>query len=59
MPGGEGRDVYKLARSANSDVDTINPNPKFVLQFINTDNGKAQNISILIRDVRQNKIPLE
>ena len=59
MPGGEGRDVYKLARTANSDFDTSDPNPKFVLQFINTDNGKAQNISILIRDVRQNKIPLD
>lgn len=59
MPGGESKDVYKLARTANSDVDGVNPNPKFVLQFINTDNGKAQNISILIRDVRQNKVPLD
>ena len=59
MPGGEDKDVYSLARSANADADTSDPNPKFVLQFLNTDNGKAQNVSILIRDVRQNKIPLD
>ena len=59
MTGGESKDVYKLARTANSAADGLSPNPKFVLQFINTDNGKAQNINILIRDVRQNKVPLD
>jgi len=53
--GAEVSDVYRLARSANSDIEIDNPNPKFVLQFLNLDNGKSQNVDILIRDVRLNK----
>ena len=52
-------EMYQLARTADADADTADPNPKFVFQFINTDNGKAQNISVLIRDVRGNKVPLD
>ena len=51
----ETKHVYRLAKSANPDIEIEDPNPKFVLQFLNLDNGKSQNVDILIRDVRENK----
>lgn len=51
--GNETKDVYRLAESANPDIGIEKPNPKFILQFLNLDNGKSQNVDILIRDVRK------
>lgn len=52
---GETKDIYRLARSENPDIGIDDPNPKFVFQFLNLDNGKCQNVDILVRDVRLNK----
>jgi len=53
--GGSTKDIYRLAETADPDVEIENPNPKFILQFLNLDNGKSQNVDILVRDVRLNK----
>lgn len=55
LVGEETREVYQLAKTPNPDIGVEDPNPKFVLQFLNLDNGKSQNVDILIRDVRKNK----
>lgn len=56
IAGGQTKDVYQLAKTADPSIDAEDPNPKFVLQFLNLDNGKSQNVDILIRDVRLNKV---
>ena len=44
------KDVYKLALTPDTEIE-----PKFVFQFFNVDNGKVENVDILIRDVRKEK----
>ena len=48
--GSKTYNMYHLSKSPDPENE-----PKFVLQFINLDNGKTQNIDILIRDVRKDK----
>jgi len=57
--GNKVREVYSLAHDANIEITSTDegfkPNPKFILQFLNLDNGKSQDVNILIRDVRLDK----